>query len=345
VSLPAQPYRPGARITANGKDITTLLLGSGGQRAILVSLSITDEAGVKSDRLEMVVDGRQLADGTEWGIPPIGSDIEVCLGYEPKPAKMGTYRLDSWKKESGSGGKLITLSAAAAELTTATKEKRMRSYHEMTLGQIADQVAGRHGLQPKVDANLASAFIEHIDQQGESDMAFMTRLAARYGATFKVGDGKLVFAAQGSLAKPNGSEKPEIVVGPSDVSSWSVTQAERGGHKSAVAYWHDHKAGERKSVTAGQGSPRFVERHVYATEAEAKAAANAAIGRLTRGQRSGEFSGPGNPAFYAEAPIRLQGVDPECDGRFYAKSVRHQFSASGYTTSVTLESEKGGDAE
>jgi phage protein D len=330
--------RPGARISANGKEITSLLLGSGGQKAILVSLSITDEAGVKSDKLEMVIDNRD-----PFAVPPIGSEIEVALGYEPAPAKMGRYRLDSWSKNGPPT--VLTLSASAVELTTNFKEKRLRSYHEKTLGEIAREIAGRHGLKAAVDANLAAQHIAHIDQQAESDMGFLTRLAARYGATFKVGDGRLIIAAQGSAAAPAGGSKGVIVVRPVDVSTWSVTQAERGGHKSAVAYWHDHQAGKRIAATAGHGSPRHVDRHVYPTKAEAEAAAKAALGRLTRGRRSGEISGAGNPAIYAEAQIRLEGLDPECDGTFFAKSVRHEFSAGGYTTSVSLESERGGDSD
>jgi phage protein D len=84
--------KPSARITLDGKDITTRLLG-GGSNCILESLTITDEAGVKSDSLELSIDNR---DG--FKAPAIGGQIQVWLGYDPSPAYMGKFRVDEWTK-------------------------------------------------------------------------------------------------------------------------------------------------------------------------------------------------------------------------------------------------------
>lgn len=322
--------RPAARIVANGVDITTKLIDPRSQRAILVSLTITDEAGIKSDTLELEVDNR---DG--FAVPPIGSEIEVWLGYEPAPVRMGRYRLDDWTKSGPP--RTIKMSAKSAELTTAIKSPRVRSWHEETVGSIVSMIAAANGLALALDPDIAARAIAHIDQHNESDVSFLTRLAGRNGATFKVDDGKVLFVAKGSRNYPTAGPKPVTVIRPADVSTWSVTASERGGFQSVVCQWHDHQAGTRKSVTAGAGEPVFRARHVFSTEAEAKAAADATLGDRKRGRREAQFAGVGNPALFAEGVVRLEGFDPDCDGEFFVKSVTHSFSASCYTTSVTLE--------
>lgn len=325
-----QPHRPSARIVANGVDVTTKLIDPKTQRRILVSLTITDEPGVKADMLELVIEERE-----PFAVPPIGSDIEVWLGYEPAPVRMGRYRLDDWTRSGPPN--LLKLSAKSADLTTAIKASKVRSWHDTTVGAIVERVAGEHGLKPVIDQAIASQPIKHLDQNNESDVAFMSRLAGRQGAMFKVDDGRLLFVEAASRTIPDGRAKPIAVIRPVDVATWSVTESERGGHKSVVTQWHDHKAGKRKSVKAGSGKPEHREKQVYSTEAEARAAAEAKLGALTRGKREGNFEGVGNPALYAGNVIRLEGFHPECDGDFYAKTVTHTFDSGGYRTSATLE--------
>lgn len=321
---------PCARVVVDGKDLSTRLFG---KNRPLTSVTVTDEAGVKSDSLELVIDNRETFEA-----PKVGSEIQVWLGYEPEPVYMGKFRVDSWKKAGAP--KTLTVSGKSAELTTAIKETKLRSWHDMTLGAIVNAIAGKNGLGVTIDSALASRNIPHIDQQNESDVAFLTRLAHRNGATFKVADGKAIFTKKGSKALPSGNSKPAVTVKPADVSTWSVGENDRGAHASVIAYWHDHKAGKRMKVTSGSGKPAHRMRHLYGSQAEAQAAADGKLGELSRGKRSAEIDGPGNAAFFAEGAVTLQGFDPECDGGFFAKTVTHTFSSSGYTTSVSLETDK-----
>jgi hypothetical protein len=323
---------PTARVSINGKDITTRLLDKDRKKP-LVSITITDEAGIKSDTCTLEIDLRE-----PFAPPAKGSEFEVWLGYEPGPVRMGRYRVDSWTKQGPP--KTLSIAASSAELTSAIKETKTKSWHDTTVTSIVQDIAGFHGLSSVVDGEVGADAIEHIDQSGESDMGFLTRLAKRHGATFKVADGKVIFVKKGSGRLPSGAHKAAIVVKPEDVSSWSVTSGERGGHKSVICYWHDHDGGRRKGVTAGKGKPAHRDKRTYRTEAEARAAAKAQLGELTRGTKTGQIECVGNPAFFAEGVVVLDGFDPDADGQFYAKSVTHNFSASGYTTSVSLETTK-----
>jgi len=321
--------KPTAIVEINGKDRDDRWYDR------LLSLEIHDESGTMADTCEIVLDAKPDAVG-EIAAPPIGAELKIWLGYERQPKYMGAYRVRRWTKAGPL--RTITVEADAAALSTDIRKPKTRSHHEQTIGQIADRIAAEHGLTAVVDAGLAGRLIGHIDQQGESDVAFLTRLAKRNGATFKLGDGKILFAAKGSRIGPTGIEKIEKVIRPADVSTWQATCDQRGGYGSASASYRDHVTGKRVAVKAGAGEPQHRDRRLYGSKAEAEAAAAANLGDLARGKMGVTIDGAGMPELFAEALVRLEGFDPDVDGKFIAKSVAHTFDGrGGFTTSTTLE--------
>lgn len=319
-------YKPAARVEINGKDVTK------DWADVLGSITVTDEAGIKSDTLEVMFDN-----AAGFSAPPIGASIKVWLGYEPTPVYMGSYKVDSWTKSGPL--RQLTISAKAADLTSKIRAPKMKSWHEKTVKDIVTEIAGDNGLSAVVDGDIGGNFIEHIDQQTESDVAFLTRLARRQGATFKLADGKVLFAAKGSSKAPSGKSKTAIAVAPEAVSTWTATCDKRGDFDAATAQYRDPATKKRKTVTAGGGTKKHRDRHLYGSQAEAQAAAKAKLGDLTRGQKTVQLDGPGMPILFAEALVTLKGFDPDVDGSFLAKTVTHTLSGSGFTTSVTLETE------
>ena len=321
--------RPAARIVVEGKDKTSELINTA-KGGPLSSITVTDEAGLISDRLELVIDNR---DG--FAAPDPGTVIQVWLGYEGSPLKnMGRYRVDEITFSGPPN--ILSVSAASAELTTAIKETKTRSWHEKTVGVIVGSIAGENGLGLAIDAEIGEHFIEHIDQHAESDMAFLSRLAKRHGATFKLADGKVLFAKAGSRSAPSGAAKKPTKLKPFDVATWSVTRAQRSDHKSVICYWHDHDKGKRKAEKAGSGEPAHRDKRRYRTAAEAKASAEGQLAALRRWKLDGSCEGVGNPALYAEGIISLDGFGP-VDGQYLATTVTHTLDSSGYRTNVAFE--------
>lgn len=319
--------KPAARLILDGRDISTEVFGPTG---VLVSLSITDETGNKSDTLELVIDDREY-----FKAPPKGAEVQVWLGYEPAPTYMGRFKVDEWSKSAMP--RQLRVSAKGADMTSAIRAAKSRSFDGKTVQQITAQVAGDHGLTPIVDPRIGSISLEHIDQQNESDLSFLTRVAKRVGASFKLADGKAVIAARGGSSLPSGGEKTPIVLTPEMVSSWEATSGERGGYDAVVCTYIDHAKGERVSVTAGSGETKHRDRRVYRSEAEAKAAAEAQLGDSKRGKISMTASGPGLPDVFAEGKAQVQDFDPDVDGEYRIRSVTHTLDSSGYRTDLSLE--------
>ena len=318
--------RPAARIEINGKDLTAQY------GEILESLTVTDEAGIKSDTCEISID-----DVSNFDVAGIGAEIRVWLGYEPTPVYMGRYTVTSLRK-SGLPRR-CTISAAAADLTSKIRVQKLRSFHETTVRAIVERIAAAHGLKPIVDAGIGVRVIDHIDQQTESDVAFLARLAARQGASFKIADGKILFAAKGSKNRADGTVKDAIVIQSNEISSWEAEWSKRGDVDGATTQYMDHAAGKRRTATAGSGSLKHRDRRLYGSKAEAEAAAKANLDDRTRSQLTVSINGPGDPRLYADGSVTLKGFDAAIDRNYRAKRVTHTFSGQGYTTGTDLEGE------
>lgn len=187
--------------------------------------------------------------------------------------------------------------------------------------------------------------IGHIDQSSESDINFLTRLAKRVGANFKLADEKIIFNKAGSGKLPSGSDAPVFTLIETGQSDWDATGSERGSYKSASAAWVDPQTGKRETILKGEGTPRYRDRRVYKTEEEAQRAAEAQLDGLRRGKISFSTNLPGRPEMFAGARANVVNHDPDVDGLFVIKTATHSLNGDGLKTSLSCESVNGGEKE
>lgn len=316
---------PAFKIVADGEDVTKAVADR------LVSLQITDEAGQTSDSLELTIDDR----ASRVPVPRSGAWLKVWLGYSTGgklPVYMGSFAVDDVELSGGLRSMVIKATAAqtAPELV---KGQRSQSWHGQTLGQIAQEIAKRNGLQVVIKGSLASTQIKHEDQTNESDQAFLTRLAEKYKATIKPADGKLVLVPRGE-----GQAGATITLTPTDVTSWRANLKNRGAYGQVKTRYLDRTTQKEKTVSAGAdsgGLPAFEDRQLYPSQAEAQKAADSRLQSLRSGEVRVSITMPGRPELNAEGLITLSGFRPELDGTWNVKRVTHDLSGSGgYTSSV-----------
>ena len=166
-------------------------------KAYLVSLRVTDEAGMKSDAIEIILDNR---DG-KLPLPNTGTYLKLSIGYA-KTAKttettettlthLGVYVINEMVVESLP--QRIIIKAHAADLNKALKSQQTRSWQPQTLGEIVNQIALQNGYKARMSVELSKLTLSHLDQSSESDMHFLTRLANLHGAIAKPAGGYLLF--------------------------------------------------------------------------------------------------------------------------------------------------------
>ena len=315
------------QIIADGANITALIADR------LLSAEITDEAGVKSDRLTLVIDDRDQ----RLEFPKPGAKIEVSLGYVGRAlVKMGSYVVD--EVDVIGPAREMTIRANAADMTGDIKAPKERSWPGITLGNLVRTIASDNGLQAAIAGELASRDLGHVDQT-ESDMQLLQRICAEQGATCKVADGRLVVAERAAGKTASGADMPRALIDASQCESWSATIAQRGQYKSVKAFWQDTRGATRRSVTAGDGKPEMALKNTYPSEAEARRAAESKLKALANGTGKVRIAGLiGDPTMSAEMLATLSGFRAGIDGEdWIIDRVTHSFG-DGYTCSVEIES-------
>lgn len=319
---------PDWRLLADRVDVTARM------RDRLISLSVTDEAGLESDALEVVLDNRDMA----IAMPRTGAELDLSLGFlRSGLTRVGLFTVDEVR--SAGPVRTLTIAAKAADVTGAFKAARTKSWHDTSLGTILSEIAAANGLAPAIAPELASVPIPHLDQTAESDMALVTRLARQYDAVGKPAHGRLVFAPRGAAKTITGKPLATIALSPADgISSWSSTWSERGEHGSVVAYWHNPATGERVPVTAGAGEPKVTLPHSHPDADRAGAAAATKLAALKRGKGTVTLDiAGGRIDVTAEARLSLSGLDSATDGLWTVTKVTHRLSPSGLLTSLEGE--------
>ncbi len=327
--------RPAFVIKADDKDVTQRL------NPRLISLTITDEVGMKADQLEIELDDR---DGV-LEVPAYGMRLAVQLGYfETGVADMGSWTVTEISFRGWPATKRIV--AQAADVTGTIKAGKTRTWRSTTFAAIATTVAKDHGLKPVIDKTLGRKTVGHVDQTGESDLHFLTRLGRQFGATVKPCDGKLIVACQGKGKSAGDQNLTPVTVEKEDITDYSCDLPERGSFSAVSARWHNIRTGKTETVTVKSDNddatgPVYTLPDDYPDQGSAKAAADAKKDALDRNVTKLSISMPGNPLAAAEVPLVItgvrEGIDTTPETAWRITKVVHNVSSSSYTTDIEAE--------
>jgi len=339
VTAPGYVHRQAAYdLIVDGKSI------SGDVYPRLISIGLSERRGTDADELEIVLDD---ADG-RVAIPPAGAEISLKLGWRDLVhggsttlIDKGIFKVDA-RRHSGTPDRL-TIKARSADLTRAFRTRRTQTWTETTLGQVLTDVAGRNGLQAIVAADKASIEVTHLDQDRESDSAFLARLGRLHDAVATVKARRLLFAAVGSGETPGGTPIPPASLTRSDGDRHDWEAAERDSYSGVIAIWQDRSAGARKEVLVGSAdNPKRLGR-IYGSEASARRAAESTFKRQARaGARFNLSLARGRPDLFPEQQLSLSGWKPQIDAAdWLIVETRHSLTGTGGLT-TTLNLELGG---
>lgn len=304
-----------------------------------LELSLSEKREEKADELEITLhnhDG-QLAPIREGKILILalgwesGADVPVGL------VEKGRFKVD--EVERGGPPDKVRIRARSADLTGDFRKRRDQMWKDITLGEIVRRIAARNALTASVHPDLAAIAVQAIAQSGKSDMAFIASLGRRYDAVATTKNATLIFMPVGSATTAAGKSIPSLSLIRRDGWTWSFTSAKRGDYDGAEAQWHDQDAGRAKTVKTG-GDNRKRLKKTYASEADAKKAAESEAQRHKRGARTFSYDlALGDPAITVNRKMTLTGWDSEIDGiSWLVAEATHRLSDRGLLTTVKLES-------
>ena len=319
---------PDFRILANNEDITAKI------QPRLLSLKVMDEAGFKSDALNISLDDKdhQLA------LPAVGASLDIALGYKNELVQLGAYIVDSVQLSSPPAK--MTINAKAANFSPdnalgSLQTQETRSWLSDSLAAMVRTIAANHGYQAVVAEAFDDIQLPHVDQTAESDINLLVRLADENGAVIKLMDERLCCVKKNEAEASNGEAMPTVFLGPSDVTSWNISFTNKSKFKAVETRWHDRALAQTLSVQTSEETPLYQATQTFANEIAARTAAAALLKKFSRSNSKLGLNLPGNMKLSAERRIELRGFREGTNGVWVCESVSHEYSSSGFTTRVS----------
>lgn len=325
-------------------------------RPRLLSLRLTEKREDDADEIDLLL---QNTDGL-LAIPRTGVRLALALGWQTGAPEDGGVPLGLVDKgrftideiELAGPPDRLSIRGRSADLTGALRKRETRTWRDTTLGAVLTEIAGRHGRTARISGDLGGRAIAVIEQEGKSDMAFVRDLGKRYDAVATWKDDFLLFLPIGSATTAGGQALPQVVLTRGSGTNWSFREGQRESYKGAEAQWHDPDSGRRRTVKVDSPATRTVEgenaptepkklKRVYASEEEARQAAEAAASRAARTPYEFSFDlAVADPAIQPDMKVTLQGWNPTIDGiAWLVKSVETSFDgSSGMRQRLELES-------
>jgi phage protein D len=312
--------KPAFRLLIEGKDQTEEI----GKR--LTRLSVKDEAGVKSDNLELVLSNRPHF---KW--PTRGQRLDVSLGYEDRLVNMGAFAVRSISARGAPHE--VKIDAFPIHSIQTLKSQREQSWEVISLPDLVDTIAKRHGLKSAVSRSFSGIMLEHEDQS-ESDLAFLSRIGRRYHAIVKTQGGFLIFSESGLGESSSGK-----VIEPLRLTKfidYEYTGADMSYTGVKASYWN-RRAASKGQVLVGKDDRVFDIRFHYKSETTARKAAESKFKRLKNSDEKLSVTIPGNPEAFAERKFAVVSLGEGIDDLWLSKSVEHILEPNAFASRIEFE--------
>lgn len=321
---------PILKINANNKPLNDQVM------ARLMTLSVTDNKNLDADELSITLDDHDGA----LELPKRGVILQCWMGFTDTGVHdMGTFVVDS--SEWSGTPDTISIKAKSADFKSSLKSGHSESYHNKTLGDVANTVAKRQQLALSITSELSRINVGHVDQTDESDINLLTRLCHQYGAVVNIKHGKLlIFTANANVSASGHALDLKVITRQTgDQFRYSV-EDRQADYDNVSASYQDKSSAKRKTVdTTSAKSKTKKLKGTYKSENAAKSAAQAESKRIKDQQAKFSIATAyAYPAITTESPITLQGFKAEIDAlKWTVDKATHSYGkSSGLTTQLDL---------
>ena len=319
------------RLLVDGVDIGTKFQDR------LNSLTITDNRGMESDALEVTLSDH---DGL-LNLPPKDAVIQAWIGWSNTGlVYKGLYKVK--EVEHSGAPDILTIRASSADLKSGLKQKKERSFSNVTLEAVLQAIVFQHELDLSVHQSLAKRQIINLIQN-ESDANLLTRLADEHDAMASIKNGKLLFMPKGASQTISGQDLPTYLITRDKGDSHRYSNTDGGDEITAVrAFYYDAVQGKKLEVVYGDASNQNIKelRHIHQDKQSATLVAKAKLADLKRTSLTFSYNlAYGNPDLIPEMTFLFDGLKEQIDEIYWLGTrITHSIDASnGFTTALELE--------
>jgi phage protein D len=213
------------------------------------------------------------------------------------------------------------------------KSQREASWEAISLTDLVEKIAKRHGLKPAISRSFSGVMLEHEDQS-ESDLAFLSRVGRRYHAVVKTQGGFLIFSESGIGESTSGKVLEPIQL--TKFIDYEYTGADTSYTGVKASYW-DQRGARKGQVLVGTEERVSDIRFHYRSEKTARKAAESKLKKIKSSDEKLSVTVPGNPDAFAECKFAVVGLGEGIDDLWLSKSVEHILEANAYTSQIEFE--------
>ncbi|MEB5477601.1 DNA primase [Acinetobacter pollinis] len=319
------------KLEVDGVDITSKINNR------LINLKIENKRGLETDTLDL-----ELSDHDGMlEIPPKDALIAVWLGWSNSGL---VYKGNYIVKEIEHSGPpdVLHIRATSADMKTAFKQKKERSFNNITLETLLTLISLEQSLDLAIDPKLGSETIVHLDQN-ESDANLIIRLADEYDALATVKNNTLLFMPTGQSKSASGKQLPTMWIQRKNGDQHRYSFSSGGEEVSGVkAFYYDTELAKKLEVIVGDESNTNIKelRHIHRDKKSATFAARSKLNSLKRNSATMSYHlAKGDPNIIPEMTFLFYGFKADIDDIYWlGTSVTDTLdNSSGYTTDLTLE--------
>lgn len=304
----------------------------------LLSLQYTDHLHGKADELSLTFEDRDDRWKTSW-FPEKGDVLKVRIGLRDDKEEVwlncGSFQIE--EIELSGPPDVVSIKGKSIFATTEREQKRSTAYENITLSELAQTIAKRLNLTPKLQIDPDIRF-NRLDQKGETDLAFLKRLSDQYGYILKVWDNNLIMYKEEKLE----NEKPAVKVSknPQNIISFRFSNKTCQTYSACIVkYWDPEKKREivhiEKDLNNPSGSTLKVNERCENLE-QARELARGKLKKANKWTCESELTLSGNPRLSAGASIEVRGFG-KYDGVYVIEEAVHSLSkGEGYITSIRI---------
>lgn len=283
-----------------------------------------------------------------------GAEVEVKLGYG-EPARLDTVLkgiVTELTTTFGAGGTPELEIAGYDGLYPLTIGKSSRSWEDVPDSDAVLEIAGIHNLSTDIVATTPAK--PRIDQNEETDFAFLEKLAERNGSIFYMqgdtfrfgprqndstaeivlpwGGGLTTFSPEANLAKQ--IAVVEVVGMAATNGEQIVGRAERGQERGLD---QDAESGGDQIVNALSDQPVLRIRAAVHTQEEADARAAAVLEERAQDFVTGSAECIGLPELRPDINVAFEGLGRGFSKTYWVSGVVHDISGSGFKSTLSVQ--------
>ena len=209
--------------------------------------------------------------------------------------------------------------------TDFTERKRTQTWENVTVQNMAQEIAGRYSLALQYTADAVQ--IDSLEQSDTADSAFLKATCEKYGLGLKIYANRLVI-----FDKQKYKDKPAVLtIDKGEMNSGNFDDTLAGTYTGGTMKYKDPKTGKDREANVGTDKRLLYVNGKADSEADAEKQIKAAVNKANEDATRLSIRIPGNPDLCSTQCVNITGLG-KANGKYYIRKATHTLGSKYETT-------------